>query len=471
VRRFTPLALVLCAIAPPGAPAAPAGGRLPSDVEIVRDATDALRASPGDPIPLWQRAEAFRRLGQSERALADCEAVIERHPGSPYAVRAKRALPILLARLGRAREAVEADERLLEERLVDPVVTLPRLAIGYARIGEPKAALEAAARLRAIDPARADANPDVRWIEADAIDRLKRRSEAAPVMLAFAQAFPDDRRRGEAMVRAARAEADLGRVERALEIARQALDGPLPPAAAEGARVARAELFERLGRTREATGDLLAAIETSRDPALIEIAVGRYADLEQERHGTEAAIVRLAELAASRRPAVADAARRRLPALLDGLAARRTIEPERAAFVVRLVERTDPAIEPPAALRIAAARLWESVGTPAPGEGRPDPASLALARGDELALAGDWGSACRAFDAARGAPLVPLQAAWLELRLSECELRRGETGAARRRLAGLLAAEPEEPVATAARRLAARAPGLALTDDGKASTR
>lgn len=493
--RYAPLALILCAlVASPSAAAAPPTSprrSAPSDAAVVREATERLRAAPEDSIALWRRAEALRRLGRADLALADCEAMIARHPDSAYAVRAKRALPLLLARLGLDREAAEADEALLEERLVDPVVTLPRLAVTYARLGESKAVLEVVARLREIDPLRAEVDREVAWVEADAIDRLRPRRAGASAMLEFARHFPDDRRRGEAIVRAARAEADLGHTERALELARQALDGALPPAAVEGVRVARAELLERLGRTHAANEDLVAALETSRDAALIEIAVGRHADLTQQSRGTEAALVRLAELAASRRPEVADAARRRLPALLDGLAARRAIEPERAAFAVELVRRVDPEIEPPAALRLAAARLWESVGDieraarltgttaaglpPAsPAAQDPDPAQLALRRGDARALDGEWETACRDFEVARAGagvgPLAEAQAGWLELRLAECEIRRHETGAARRRLGRLLASEPGEPVATTARLLAARVPAPALPALQRAST-
>ncbi|MCU0232172.1 MAG: hypothetical protein MUC67_12510, partial [Acidobacteria bacterium] len=185
---------------------------------------------------------------------------------------------------------------------------------------------------------------------------------AAAVMLDFAARFPDDPRRGEALVRAARARGELGELAPAIEIADRAVDAPLPRTAHEIARVARAELLERGGRPREAAADLRAVLETASDAETIERVLARYTDLEMEQRGSEGALAALAALVACGRPALADPARERMAGLLEGLAAAGPTPPERAAFLVELAAQADPAMAVPPALRIAAARLWEEVG-------------------------------------------------------------------------------------------------------------
>ena len=373
MRILLPLVLLLVSIA---VPAAQPGGEPTareqlaaldrrggaSEAEIVRLADRLLALSPDDTTLLWRRGDALRRLGQDERALADLQTLVRLAPASPYAVRARRALPALFLRVGLDREAAQADEDLLAQKLVDPTAVLPRLAQTYSKLGQPGQVRATIERLRAIDSERVDADCDLAWLEADAIERLGPPSKAASTMLAFAARFPNDRRRGEALVRAARARAQLGELAPAIEIAGRAVAEPLPPAAAEGTRMARAELLERAGRSREAADDLRAVLATSDDPVTIERSLSRYADIEMERRGTEGAIVALAGLVADGRPAVAGPAKRRIADLLQGLAASRRVPPERAAFLVELAERVDPRLEIPPALRLAAAQMWEGVG-------------------------------------------------------------------------------------------------------------
>jgi tetratricopeptide (TPR) repeat protein len=333
-----------------------------SEVEIVALTDGLLALSPGDTTLLWRRGDALRRLGQDERALADLQKLIRLAPGSPYAVRARRALPVLFLRAGLDREAAQADEELLARKQVDPAAVLPRLTRTYSKLGQAGKVRATIERLRAIDPERISADRDLAWLEADAIERLGPPAEAASAMLAFAERFPDDRRRGEALVRAARARGDLGDLTPAIEIAGRAIAEPLPPAAAQRTRVARAELLERAGRSREAGEDFRAVLATSDDPVMIERVLSRYTDIEMERRGTEGAVVALAGLVAEGRPAVAGPARQRMAGLLEGLAASRAVAPERAAFLVALAERAGPGIEIPPELRLAAAQLWEGVG-------------------------------------------------------------------------------------------------------------
>lgn len=376
MRKFLPLGLLLVSAAAAAVLGARAAGEpsarqrlaaldrsgaAPAN-EVARLAREALASAPGDATLLWRRGDARRRLGQDDLALADLQQLIRTAPGSPYAVRAQRALPVLLARVGLDGEAAEADEALIAGRLADPVAVLPRLAATYARLGRSQELLETIGRLRALDRARADGDPEVAWLEADALERRGPPREAAAVMLAFAARFPGDRRRGEALVRAARARAETGELAQAIELAGRAVAEPLPPASAAWARVARAELLERAGRSREAAADLRAVLETGADEATIERVLSRYVDIEMERRGTEGALTALAALVAGERPAVAGPARRRMEALLEGLAASRPTPPERAAFLVALAGRADPALAIPPALRLAAAQLWEGVG-------------------------------------------------------------------------------------------------------------
>ncbi len=531
-----------------------------SEIEIVKLTDGLLALSPDDATLRWRRGNALRRLGQDERALADLQKLIQLAPDSPYAVRARRALPALYLRVGLAREAAQADEELLAQKLVDPVAVLPRLAQTYSKLGQPTEVRATVERLRAIDRERANADRDLAWLEADAIERLGPPAEASSVMLAFAARFPDDRRRGEALVRAARARGDLGDLEPAIEIAGRAIAEPLPPAAAQGTRVARAELLERAGRSKEAGEDFRSVLATSFDPGMIDRVLSRYVDIELERRGTEGAVIALAAVVAEGRPAVAGPARQRMAVLLDGLAASREVPAERAAFVVQLVEKADPELEIPPALRLAAAQLWEGVGdcarasnaylslvledppvnreagrglarcrpqaqppglpadseerlaalrreqrwdvarelvkTVEDGKGPPDGGAgtqqlralaaraafaandaagvrealeplprvdgeTALLRGDFYATQGDWTRACRDYDAARAAIALAYQADWLEVRLAECEARRGDAKAARVRLAAVIEGKPAEPVASAAALLLPRLSALA----------
>jgi len=329
VRILLPLALLLVSASLPAARAAgeaTARERLAvldrgggaSEVEIVRLASEWLARSPDDTTLLWRRGDALRRLGQDERALADLQRLIQLAPASPYAVRARRALPALFLRVGLDREAAQADEELLAQKLADPVAVLPRLAQTYSRLGQAGEVRATIERLRAIDRERATGDCDLAWLEADAIARLGPRSDAAAAMLAFATRFPNDRRRAEAL--------------------------------------------ERAGRSPEAGDDVRTVLATSSDPGTIERALSRYVEIEQEQRGTEGAIVALAGLASEVRPAVAGPAKRRMTELLEGLAASRKVAPERAAFLVELAGRAGPGIEVPPALRLAAAQLWEGVG-------------------------------------------------------------------------------------------------------------
>lgn len=373
MRRILPLGLLVVSLALPVARAVGEPGpreRLAaldrsggaSVEQIARLADEALALAPDDATLLWRRGDALRRLGQDERALADLQRVIALAPGSPYAVRARRALPPLLARVGLDREAAEADEALVAERLVDPVAVLPRLAATYARLGRSRETLATIARLRALDRARADGDGELAWLEADAFERRAAPREAERVMLAFAVRFPDDPRRGEALVRAARARAARGELAAAIELADRAVAEPLPSASAQTVRIARAELLERAGRSDEAAADLRVVLETAADPVTIERVLSRYVDVEMERRGSEGAVAALAALIAGGRPALAEPARLRMGELLDGLAASGPTAPERAAFLVELAVQTDPALAIPPALQLAAAQLWEGVG-------------------------------------------------------------------------------------------------------------
>ena len=215
MRILLPLALLLVSAPLPAARAAGeatarerlaaldrAGGA--PEVEVVRLAGELLALSPDDTTLLWRRGDALRRLGQDERALADLQKLIRLAPASPYAVRARRALPLLFLRAGLDREAAQADEELLAQRLADPVAVLPRLAQTYSRLGQAREVRATIERLRAIDRERATGDCELAWLEADAIARLEPPPAAAAAMLDFAARFPNDRRRGEALERAGR---------------------------------------------------------------------------------------------------------------------------------------------------------------------------------------------------------------------------------------------------------------------------
>lgn len=124
-------------------------------LEAVLAFTGALRSWPENTHALYRRAEAYERMGQSARALADLERITALKPEDPGA---RAAVATQLLRMGRAEQAYEQVNLIAE-------------SFGYPDAGVQmfvSIAQSLASRLKESDPARAEAVlTDVLAIESD----------------------------------------------------------------------------------------------------------------------------------------------------------------------------------------------------------------------------------------------------------------------------------------------------------------
>ncbi|MBP7149149.1 MAG: hypothetical protein KBD01_16595 [Acidobacteria bacterium] len=461
-------------------------GGASSDGEAARLVDELLAQHPDDAQLLWRRAEARRRSGNAAGAVADLERLVQLGGASPEAVRARRALPQLYLRLNRHADSARADEQLLELQLADPVPVLARLARTYAALGRASDVRATIERLGRIDPARLRGDADLAWLAADATDRLGTPEEAAAAMSEFAERFPGDRRRGEALLRAARGRAAAGQLGSAASLANAAAQETPGRAISAEAQIARGEYLEKLGQLAEAQEAYRAALGARADATTAQRALTRLVDLEIQARGVRSGLALLARLGAPGPGGGMALARKHFDALLAIEIERPNLDPTQAALLDELARRVDPKRAPPAALRLAAAAFWERVGAAdkalatykelaeTPGaQQEPARAGLArlsqaaagdrgrelLVRADELSVAGDHEGACQGYRLALPEVEAEPELSWLDVRLASCELREGDREAARARLERVLARKPGEPAALAAEMLLRRAGG------------
>ncbi len=321
-----------------------------------------LEGHPDNPLLLWRRAMARRRKGDARGAVIDLERLVRVAPDSPWAVRALRALPALYLQLGERMKAARADERLLRERLADPVAVLGRLARTYALMGKVRKVRETLARLEALEPGRIARNPDLLWLWADAEDRLASPREAARAMLRFANVYPEDPRRPEALLRAARALEKLGKKKTALALAREVVETADDPAKIAAARLFTAQVLEKERKEEEAWIAYRDVLESATDPLLVAKAIRRLVDIKVEKEGHRAALLMLAGIIESGDRLSRTFARSHFDRLVRLNAKRFEGDDLEAAFVLRLAERLGQVDEITPGIRLAAGRLRERVG-------------------------------------------------------------------------------------------------------------
>lgn len=504
-----------------------------------------LEAAPQDPALLWRRADDQRRARELDAALGTLTHLVEVAPAHPLAARARRALPALLLETGRREQSVRADEDLLERRAADPGAVLARLARTYALLGDLERARAAVTRLGAAGADRLRYDPDLAWIGADATAASAAPRAAAAALLRFANLFPDDPRRPEALLRAARSLQAAGSPEVALRLMNEALAVARTPSLELAGRLDRGEVLTQTGAHDAARADYERVFGDASDRDTAARALGRVVDIVVGTDGPDAALALLAAKVEAKERFAAECVphewRRVLARLGDGLA----LQPDRAAYVAEVAERARLTTTLPPDVRLSAAALREQVGAydkaaalyaglagapgatgarareglvrcrpreVAPGTAPAEPARLAglvreeawtlvlgaltgsraidpatrtlaarsafmagrpaeakdlleplphpkgeaaLLRADARALAGDWPAACRDYRAAPGQDLVPVEAAWLEVRIGACALREGRLDEARARVRAVLEASPAEPAGSAAHLLQA----------------
>ena len=321
-----------------------------------------LEGHPDNPLLLWRRAMARRRKGDARGAVLDLEKIVRVAPRSPWAVRALRALPGLYLQLGERARAARADERLLAERLADPVAVLGRLARTYALLGKVRKVRATLARLEALEPGRVVRDPDLLWLWADAEARLGSPREAARAMLRFANVFPRDPRRPEALIRAARALEKLGKRNTALALAREVVETADDPAKVAAARLFTAQVLEKERKEKEAWLAYRDVLESATDPLLVARAMRRMVDLTVEKEGRRAALLMLAGIIESGDRLSRTFARSHFDRLVRLMAPELEKDDLEAAFVLRLAERLGQVGEITPGIRLAAGRLRERVG-------------------------------------------------------------------------------------------------------------
>ncbi len=321
-----------------------------------------LEGHPDNPMLLWRRAMARRRKGDARGAVIDLERLVRVAPESPWAVRALRALPALYLQLGERVKAARADERLLRERLADPVAVLGRLARTYALLGRVRKVQETLARLEALEPGRIVRNPDLLWLWADAKARLGSPREAARAMLRFANVYPRDPRRPEALLRAARALEKIGRSRTALALAQEVVETADDPVKIAAARLFTAQVLEKQRDEDDAWIAYRDVLESATDPLLVAKAIRRLVDLKVEKEGRRAALLMLAGIIESGDRLSRTFARSHFDRIVRLMAPDLEKDELAAAFVLRLAERLGQVDEITPGIRLAAGRLRERVG-------------------------------------------------------------------------------------------------------------
>ena len=321
-----------------------------------------LETVPDDPVLLWRRGDAARRGEDAAGAIDDFEHLVRVAPRHPLGVRARRALPALYLAAGRHADAARADEELLAEGLADPVAVLGRLARTYALMGDTARVRSCLERLEKRAPDRVRLDPEIMWLYAESVARLGEPERTAEVMLHFANLFPRDPRRVEALSLAARAFRDSGRSELALKFIGEALEQTRDPMQAVRVRLTRGEVLASLGREDQARKDFQAVINNALEPEPAAQALRKLLDMEEREQGVRAAVLMTVGLVRNGDAFVREMARNHFDRLVRKLWPQLERDPIDAAFFLELARELDRTTALSARATFAAASLRESVG-------------------------------------------------------------------------------------------------------------
>ncbi len=322
-----------------------------------------LETHPDDPTLLWRRATSERLSGDNETAIADLERLVEISPKHSLGVRARRALPALYLAVGLTRKSAEADEALLRDGLADAVGVLSRLSRTYALIGQKKKVLDTLQRLRKLAPERLTFDANALWLAAEAAREVGGKREGLALLLRFSNLFPNDPRRPWALLHAAGIYRDLGNDELALHMVEEAVDAAKEPGVAVEGRLQEGLVLEAMERVDEARENYKAVIEAALEPAPAAKALERLIAIEKKARGVEGALLMLASMIRDGDPFVREMARNSFDGLMRELNPQLAKDPARAAFYFELARGVSQLRALSPAAQIAAARLYEDVGS------------------------------------------------------------------------------------------------------------
>lgn len=321
-----------------------------------------LGVSPGDTVLLWRRAEAYRRSGAIEEAIADLEYLIETAPEHALAVRARRALPALFLRAQEPEKSAKADEALLEKELADPVAVSIRLAHTYETLGDHDGVQSALERLEQLDPGKLNVDPDLMWLDARAAALGTRGREAAEKLLYFANLHTRDPRRIEALVRAAELYSAAGQKKMAIGLLAEASASDGPEAVIMDAHYRLARLYFEIDQVDEAREQLEIVLDEALDPQTVASALRMLFDETERREGLEAAVTQAAALIVAGERFHLEMARNHLDRLVRQLEPELREDPAKALYYYDMLEDAGRESALSYETRLEVARLLEELG-------------------------------------------------------------------------------------------------------------
>jgi tetratricopeptide (TPR) repeat protein len=321
-----------------------------------------IGVAPEDPVLLWRRAETERRNGRTEAAIADLEYLTEMAPEHPLAVRARRALPALYLRVQEPAASARADEQLLAQQLADPVAVSIRLARTYAALDRPEEIRRTLDRLAKLAPDKLESDPELMWRDARAAEELGHREVAADKLLRFANLHARDPRRTEALVRASRLYAALGRRKLAIGLLEEVIASEPELNLAMDARLRLARLFQESGRGNEASRQLRLILDEALDPETVAAALRLLLDATEAAEGLEAAVAQAASLVAGGDRFHDEMARNHLDRLMRELEPQILEDPPRLLYYYDLLRSVEQERALSAQARLIVGRLLERAG-------------------------------------------------------------------------------------------------------------
>lgn len=317
---------------------------------------------PNAPEWAWRRSRHRQLMADYAGAIADLEKLVLMAPQDPLAIRALRALPELYLRVDDLRKSAVADERLLEQKLADPLPVLSRVIRTYEKLGFHDKAAAALDRLRAFGGKSLVDDPNLRWLAAEASSRAGNAADSAQKMIDFADQFPQDERQPEALLRAAQDLKNLGQEALALEYAAKAIERAEDLSTRARGLLEKADLLQRDQRYEAAASEYERVLTGTPDLMQVAVALHGLVRLSLEHFGLAETFFRLAAIAQGVDRFAAPLARRHIETLLRHHEQALAAQPIDAATVTELARRLGISRAVPVSIRSAAAQLREQVG-------------------------------------------------------------------------------------------------------------
>ena len=321
-----------------------------------------LQDRPDDAALLWRRCDGRRRYNDLDGAIADAEKLAADHGGEEFGVRARRALPMLYLRTGRREQSALADEALLRDGLADPAAVLVRLVRTYALLDDPPRLKDSVERLGRVWPERVQYDPDLAWLRADSAAKVDAPEAGAAALLRFANLYPRDLRRGEALVRAAKIYQDLDNRPLALALMEEASRDARTVGVAVASGLGRAEMLDSLGQATGAREQYEQVLADAPDAETAGRALEKMVDVTRRIEGPVGALVLLASKINSGSKYGGEPGRRLFLQIAGEMRGQLAADAVTAAFVHALAREAHCEASLPAEVVLSAASLREAVG-------------------------------------------------------------------------------------------------------------